>query len=117
LKDFIEEADKGLATPLHKGDYEALVKIITYLKKVRDRTPTTDNMFEPLAAIIQLLKLYDIEFPEETYLMLQELPDRWANTKKIATSVKTAAQPLIAAEASKIRKRVVLFDIRQSTYR
>lgn len=73
LKEFIEEADKGLATPLIKGDYEALVKIITYLKKVRDRTPVTDTMFEPLGDIIKLLKAYDIEFPEETYLMLQVL--------------------------------------------
>uniref|UniRef100_A0A8D9F8A8 Dynein beta chain, ciliary n=1 Tax=Cacopsylla melanoneura TaxID=428564 RepID=A0A8D9F8A8_9HEMI len=117
LKIFLDEAEEGLATPLVKGDYDALVKIITYLKKVRDRQAETDVMFEPLVAIMRVLKQYDMDFPERVYLMLQELPERWANMKKNSVTTKTTAQPLIAAESANIRRRVVLFDIRQSTYK
>lgn len=71
LADFIEEADKGLSKPLVEGDYEGLLEIMDYLMKVKDRQIETDNMFEPLKDVIELVKTYDMDFPEETYVLLQ----------------------------------------------
>uniref|UniRef100_A0A1B6BXH8 Dynein beta chain, ciliary-like n=1 Tax=Clastoptera arizonana TaxID=38151 RepID=A0A1B6BXH8_9HEMI len=117
LADFIEEADEGLSRPIVEGDYDGLISVMGYLMKVKDRQLVTDYMFEPLNEIIELLKGYDIDFPEETYVLLQDLPDRWNNTKKIAVAVKAGTMPLMQAEANTIRKRLILFEIRQNLYR
>ncbi|PSN39336.1 Dynein beta chain [Blattella germanica] len=69
--DFIIEADKALLTPVEEGDYQGLLKVMGYLYKVRERTLKTDEMFEPLKEIMDMLKAYDVEFSEETYLQLQ----------------------------------------------
>lgn len=71
LADFIEEADKGLSKPLVEGDYDGLLEIMGYLMKVKERQIETDNLFEPLKDIIELVKVYDMDFPEETYVLLQ----------------------------------------------
>jgi dynein heavy chain len=71
LEDFITEADKGLLTPVEKGDYEALIQVMVYLYNVRERQATTDVMFEPIKEIMDMLKPYHVEFSEETYLKLQ----------------------------------------------
>ena len=47
------------------------------LQKVKDRLPTTDNMFEPLKQYIELLKSYDYEMPETVFVQLEELPQKW----------------------------------------
>lgn len=49
-------------------------------------------------------------------LIDQELPGRWNNTKKVAVGVKVSAMPFMQAEANTIRKRLVLFEIRQNLY-
>lgn len=54
-----------------EGDYEGLISIMGYLMRVKDRQLETDNMFEPLKDIIELVKTYDMDFPEETYILLQ----------------------------------------------
>ncbi|XP_039284796.1 dynein beta chain, ciliary [Nilaparvata lugens] len=117
LAKFVEEADVGLMKPLTEGDYDGLVTVMGYLMQVKERQMTTDYMFEPLRDIIELVKTYDLEFPEETYVLLQDLPDRWNNTKKTAIAVKAAVMPLMQAEANTVRKRLVLFDIRQGLFR
>lgn len=71
LDEFIEEAEKGLNQPLVEGDYETLISVMGYLKRVKERQIETDNMFEPLKEIIELVKTYDMDFPEETYILLQ----------------------------------------------
>ena len=42
-----------------------------HLLNVRDRTATTDEMFEPLKQNIDLLKSYDHEMSEEVHQQLQ----------------------------------------------
>ncbi|XP_075225795.1 dynein beta chain, ciliary-like [Lycorma delicatula] len=117
LATFIEEADSTLNKQLVEGDYDGLVSVMVYLMKVKDRQMTTDYMFEPLKDIIEMVKTYDMDFPEETYVLLQDLPDRWNNTKKTAIAVKAAVMPLMQNEANTVRKRITLFEIRQNLYR
>lgn len=58
-------------TPVLEGDYDALVKVMGYLYQVRERTFKYDNLFEPLKEIMDLLKLYNVEFSEEVHQQLQ----------------------------------------------
>lgn len=71
LNDFIDQAEKGLLQPVLEGDYDGLLKVMGYLFHVKERAPTTDDMFEPIKETILLLKTYDVEFAEEVYLQLQ----------------------------------------------
>lgn len=57
--------------PVPEGDYEALVSVMGYLMHVKDRSLTTDDMFQPLTETIELLKFYDMDIPEEVNVLLQ----------------------------------------------
>lgn len=117
LAEFNEEAERELSRDVKEGDYEALLAVMNYLGKVRDRRAKTDTMFEPIKETIELLKTYDVEFPEEIYVQLQELPDAWNNVKKIAIAVRTSVSPLITHEMNQIRRRITILDARQLAYR
>lgn len=45
------------------------------------------------------------------HLFIQELPERWETTKKIAATVRHKVSPLQNAEVTLIRKKCVLFDV------
>lgn len=49
--------DGGLSKEVMEGDYDGLVHCMGHLMAVRDRTDTTDTMFEPLKLTIDLLKV------------------------------------------------------------
>ncbi|KAJ8682462.1 hypothetical protein QAD02_018254 [Eretmocerus hayati] len=117
LKLFIRLADEGLQQPVQPGDYAGLVSVMGYLMQVKDRQPETDEMFQPLQETIELLKFYDQDIPEDVNVSLQELPDQWANTKKIAVTVKQQVAPLQAGEVSRIRGRISAFDTTIVHYR
>ncbi|KAK6645275.1 hypothetical protein RUM43_001551 [Polyplax serrata] len=117
LASFIRKADEGLLQNVEEGDYNALVNVMGYLMNVKERQVATDDMFEPIKLTIELLKSYDQELPEEVNVFLQELPEQWENTKKIATIVKQQVAPLQAGEVSCIRKRIQAFDVTQNQYR
>lgn len=61
----------GLLQAVPEGDYEALVAIMGYLMHVKERSLTTDDMFQPLTETIELLKFYDMDIPEEVNVLLQ----------------------------------------------
>lgn len=117
LENFIVEATAAMQVELTDDDYDGLLKVMGYLMKVKDRQDTTDLMFEPLKEIIDLLRNYGVEFPEEIHVQLQELPDKWNNCKKVALTTKQTVAPLQANQVNAIRRRIQLFDIRQSMYR
>lgn len=89
-------ADEGLLQQILPGDYAGLVSVMGFLMQVKERQPTTDEMFQPLQETIELLKFYDQDIPEEVNVLLQELPDQWANTKKLAVMIKQQVAPLQA---------------------
>ncbi|XP_012283270.1 dynein beta chain, ciliary [Orussus abietinus] len=139
LGDFIREADQGLLQQVQPGDYAGLVNIMGYLMRVKERQPVTDEMFQPLQETIELLKFYDQDIPEEVNVQLQELPEQWFNTKKLALTVKQQVAPLqagrtysnlciltlasfvngdfLSGEVSRIRGRIFAFDTTISYYR
>lgn len=117
LGDFIRRADEGLLVTIKEGDYNGLVNIMAYLMHVKERALTTDEMFEPMKETIDLLKYYDMDIPEEVNVLLQELPEQWSNTKKIALTVKQQVAPLQAIEVVTIRSRIALFDAHTTLFR
>ncbi|KAK0086060.1 hypothetical protein PV325_003945 [Microctonus aethiopoides] len=117
LGNFIRLADEGLLQQIQPGDYIGLVSVMGYLMQVKERQPTTDEMFQPLQETIELLKFYDQDIPEEVNVLLQELPEQWANTKKLAVLVKQQVAPLQAGEVSRIRGRISAFDTTIGHYR
>lgn len=117
LGEFIRNADEGLLQPVFEGDYNGLVNIMAYLLNVKERVNTTDEMFEPMQETIDLLKYYDMDIPEQVNVFLQELPMQWANTKKIATTVKQQVAPLQAIEVVAIRNKIANFDVHINFFR
>lgn len=117
LSQFIRKADEGLLQNVIEGDYDGLVNIMAYLMNVKERGTTTDEMFEPMTETIELLKYYDMDIPEEVNVLLQELPEQWQNTKKIAVTVKQQVAPLQAIEVVGIRNKILNFDAHVTLFR
>ncbi|KAI4566906.1 hypothetical protein MJG53_015583 [Ovis ammon polii x Ovis aries] len=117
LEAFMKVARMGLTKPVKEGDYEGLVEVMGHLMRVKERQTATDNMFEPLKQTIELLKSYGEEMPEETHVKLQELPEQWTNTKKLAIQVKQNVSPLQANEVSILRRKCQQFELKQHEFR
>nr|XP_031541762.1 dynein heavy chain 17, axonemal [Vicugna pacos] len=117
LEAFMKVARAGLTKPVKEGDYDGLVEVMGHLMKVKERQTATDNMFEPLKQTIELLKSYGEEMPEEVHMKLQELPEQWTNTKKLAIQVKQNVAPLQANEVSILRRKCQQFELKQHEFR
>ncbi|XP_071071224.1 dynein axonemal heavy chain 11 [Dasypus novemcinctus] len=117
LQEFIKETDAGLQKELSEGDHDGLVDVMGHLLAVRGRQRATDELFEPLKETIMLLESYGQKMPEQVYIQLEKLPERWETTKKIAATVRHDVSPLHNAEVALIRKKCILFDEKQAEFR
>jgi len=54
-----------------------------------------------------------VQFSEETYNWLTELPEQWATVKKWAAQVKQLVNPLMAYQIDLLKKRLNYYDLRQ----
>ncbi|KAM4673740.1 dynein axonemal heavy chain 9 [Amazona ochrocephala] len=117
LEEFIKTAEEGLSRKVEKGDYGGLVEVMGHLLAVKERQSATDAMFEPLKQTIELLKTYEQQLPEEVYKQLEELPEKWSHTKKVAQAVKQHVAPLQASEGAALRRRCAAFEGRQHRFR
>ena len=117
LDAFIERADEVLLTQVHEGDYDGLIKVMEFLKLVRDRTRENDEMFEPLKDIKKLLRQYGVIVPEASVVQLNELPDKWINTKRLSLFTKQAVAPLQGMEIGKLKSRIEVYERTQRDYR
>lgn len=117
LAKFIKTTNSGLTKQVEEGDYDGLVECMGHLMAVKDRSAATDALFEPFKQTIELLKSYEQELSEETHTLLQELPEKWNNTKKHSVTVKQYVAPLQATEVSIIRRKCTTFDVRQHEFR
>uniref|UniRef100_A0A8C0G3E5 Dynein axonemal heavy chain 11 n=1 Tax=Chelonoidis abingdonii TaxID=106734 RepID=A0A8C0G3E5_CHEAB len=117
LEEFIKVTDAGLQKELNEGDYNGLVEIMGHLLAVRDRQASTDELFEPLKETITLLESYGQKMSDQVYVQLEELPEKWNTTKKIAASMKHEVAPLQTSEVTLIRKKFASFDGKQIEFR
>lgn len=73
LEKFIAYASKELSIELADDDYEGLLKVMSVLNEVKAKQEAgADTMFEPLRDIIDVLKEYGVDFPEETYEQVKQ---------------------------------------------
>uniref|UniRef100_A0A8C5QH48 AAA+ ATPase domain-containing protein n=1 Tax=Leptobrachium leishanense TaxID=445787 RepID=A0A8C5QH48_9ANUR len=116
LDGFIQDTEKGLAKKVKGEDYSVLVEIMGHLMAIRDRQ-STDEYFRHLKATAELLRIYGQQLPDHIYLQLEEMPERWKNLKKTAFIVKHEVSPLQSNELSVIRRKCVVFEVKQSEFR
>ena len=117
LNGFIKTADGGLSNQPQEGDLDALVSTMGVLMNVRDRQQSADDLFEPLRQTVDLLKTYDQDVSEDVAKLLQELPEKWNNTRKVSIQMKQYVAPLQATEVANIRRRVTEFEMHQIEFR
>ncbi|XP_057572498.1 dynein axonemal heavy chain 9 [Hippopotamus amphibius kiboko] len=117
LEAFIKNSENGLLKKVEKGDFQGLVEIMGHLMALKERQSSTDEMFEPLKQTIELLKTYGQELPETVFKQLEELPEKWNNTKKMAVTVRQQVAPLQANEVTLLRQRCAAFDAEQQRFR
>ncbi|XP_048056692.1 dynein axonemal heavy chain 11 isoform X1 [Megalobrama amblycephala] len=117
LGSFIENTEIGLAKTVTDGDYAKLVDIMGHLMAIRDRQLSTEQQFKPLKATSNLLKTYNQQLPEHVYILLESLPEKWKNLKKVAFTVKHEVAPLQSNEVAVIRRKCVRFEVKQHEFR
>ncbi|XP_072570592.1 dynein axonemal heavy chain 11 isoform X2 [Paramormyrops kingsleyae] len=117
LVTFIQRTEEGLSSKVSDGDYAVLVDIMRHLMAIRDRQISTSQHFKPLKCTVALLKSYGQQLPEEVYMQLEELPEKWENLKKVALTVKHEVAPLQSSEVSVIRRKCVRLEIKQHEFR
>ncbi|KAM4697873.1 dynein axonemal heavy chain 11-like [Rhinophrynus dorsalis] len=116
LDEFIQRTEKGLGNKVKGEDYSVLMETMSHLMAIRDK-PSTDEHFRHLKATAELLQCYGQDLPDHIYSQLEELPERWKNLKKIAFIVKHEVSPLQSNEVSVIRRKCVLFEVKQHEFR
>ncbi|XP_039198067.1 dynein heavy chain 11, axonemal isoform X1 [Crotalus tigris] len=117
LEEFIQMTNLGLQKQLSEIDYNGLIDIMLHLLAVRDRQSTTDDLFEPLKDTIVLLENYGQKMPDHIYIQVEELPEKWNSTKKLAVSIKHEVAPLLTSEVTILRKKCTAFDGKQIGFR
>ncbi|KAI9142914.1 dynein heavy chain and region D6 of dynein motor-domain-containing protein [Paraphysoderma sedebokerense] len=117
LSRFIKNGKKGLSQKIEEGDYEGLVRAMNMLHAIKQRTPTTDNMFDPLRKTINLLKTFGVEMPEDTHRLLNDLPEEWSNLKKLSVAVRDHVAPLQAIEVDSLQKNCNKFEMKNHNFR
>ncbi|KAL8165284.1 UNVERIFIED_CONTAM: hypothetical protein K2H54_038432 [Gekko kuhli] len=117
LEEFIKMTDAGLQKELKEGDYNGLIDVMVHLMAVRDRQTTTNELFKPLKDTIILLESYGQKMPDHIYVLVEELPERWNMTKKLAISIKHEVAPLLTSEVTLLRKKCAAFDGKQIGFR
>ncbi|XP_062979874.1 dynein axonemal heavy chain 11 [Elgaria multicarinata webbii] len=117
LEEFIKMTDAGLHKELEEGDYNGLIDVMVHLLAVKHRQAATDDLFEPLKDTIILLESYGQKMPDHIYVQVEELPERWNATKKLAVSVKHEVAPLLTSEVTLLRKKCAAFDGKQIGFR
>ncbi|XP_074840744.1 dynein axonemal heavy chain 11 isoform X2 [Carettochelys insculpta] len=117
LEEFIKVTNAGLQREVNEGDYNRLVEIMGHLLALRDRQAATDELFEPLKETVTLLESYGQKMPDQVYVQLEELPEKWNTTKKIAASIKHEVAPLQTSEVTVIRRKCASFDGKQIEFR
>ncbi|XP_077131681.1 dynein beta chain, ciliary-like [Ranitomeya variabilis] len=116
LDEFIQNTEKGFSKKVKGEDYDVLVETMGHLMAIRDR-PSTEEHFRYLRSMAELLRTYGQQLPDHIYAQLEELPEKWKNLKKIAFIVKHEVSPLQANEVSVIRRKCVLFEVKQHEFR
>ncbi|GAB6022905.1 Dynein heavy chain 9, axonemal [Chamberlinius hualienensis] len=117
LEGFIAKAENGFSSPVKEGDHESLVIVMRHLIAIKERQEGADAMFQHLNDTVDLLRNYDRDIPEDVYVRLQELPERWNSTKKLAVIIKQQVVPLQQTEIGVITRKFAVFEQKVNNFK
>lgn len=67
LELFIRNGKTILEIPIHKDDYDGLLKVMEIQVEIKDKRIKFNDLFQPLLNIVELLRIYGEEFSQEIY--------------------------------------------------
>lgn len=105
LNKFIKHSKTGLQANIEEGDYDGLVSSMGLLLNIKQRSNSIDIHFEPMRKTINLLKQFGVDLPDEIHKLLNDLPEEWAETKKLSVSIKDYVAPLQAKEVDVLQQK------------
>ncbi|KAI9221923.1 dynein heavy chain and region D6 of dynein motor-domain-containing protein [Blastocladiella britannica] len=117
LSRFIRTTHDGLDMKIAEGEYDSLVHAMNLLHGVKQRTQTTDNMFDPMRKTVNMLKQFGVELPDDSVKLLNELPEKWSDMKKQASSVRDQVAPLQSIEVDSLQKKCNKFEMKVHEFR
>jgi dynein heavy chain len=117
LNTFVKENKKGLVGKIEEEGYDGLIKAMGLLHAVKHRTMTIDKSFEPLRKTVNLLRQFGVELPEEVHKLLNDLPEEWADVKKLSVSIKDSVAPLQAKEVDVLQQKCNKFEMKNHNFR
>lgn len=119
LQDFVGATNTvfDLTPQLGRDDFASLLKILEALTQIKNQEISTDNMFEPLKEIVNLLSEYNVEFEDKVHNQFAELPELWMRLKKTALQTRQDIAPIQEYQVGLIHKRIQLFNFRMTIYR
>ena len=63
------------------------------------------------------MTLSETYFFKINFILFKQLPEKWANTKKLTMQAKQQVGPLQTNEVANLRRKVASFDVRQYEFR
>ena len=117
LDEFIENADIGLQAQIGEGDYDGLIRIMEFLKTVKDKQRQYDDMFARVKNKIKLLRRYNVDIPEKSLKQLDTLPEKWANTKRLSVSARQSIVSLQKNEVVRLQSKIESYERTQRDFR
>jgi len=103
LQEFMLRVNTGLGAEVEENDQEKLIEAMTYVRDVRLSTDRYDNLFTPLRETIVLLKKFSIVMPEEVVELLEMIPFKWEDTKKVTLNARELLGPLQSLQQDSTR--------------
>jgi len=116
MHNFFKQVNKGLDRTIESGDREALMSVMTVIRDVRKRMPEIASLFEPLKAIVALLKSKSvpIDLPpiagQTAVDFLEQAKMLWDNTVNKTFRIKESIQPLQNSMLDGVKKEIKLFE-------
>lgn len=117
LNVFVKENKKGLVGKIEEQGYEGLVKAMGLLHAIKHRSASIDKRFEPLRKTVNLLRQFGVELPDEVHKLLNDLPEEWADVKKLSVSIKDSVAPLQAKEVDVLQQKCNKFEMKNHNFR
>jgi dynein heavy chain len=114
---FIKDSKNGLLAKVSEGDYDGLVKSMGLLQAVKTRSNTADAVFESLRKTMNLLKQFNVDLPDDTMKLLNDLPEEWSELTKLASSAKDTVAPLQSTEVDSLQKKANRFEMKNHVFR
>ena len=110
FESFIEDAEISLQSQVSEGDYEGLVKMMGFIKLVKDSQPKYNPLCDELRNILTLLNNYNVDLPEKSLHQLNLLPERWIGVLHMSSTSKQLIASLQSVEVGKLSLKIEKYE-------